>query len=103
MFPEPTVDDTTIKAAEFAVAGSAASSSTKRASKPNSDDWSRLRMAVSLAFGAPGVATRKIALGSALSTVKVQKLVRVSAGEPLSAKISVTRLLDKVGKSPGGS
>src|SRR6185369_11407550 len=63
----------------------------------------RLRRAVSLALGAAGLAITTSALGSALSTVKLQELVRVRTGEPLSAKINVTPLLDRVGKSPGGS
>src|SRR5207248_8142535 len=89
MLSEPTVDDTRINPARPAVAGTGASSSTKVASNP-SVDCSRLRRAFSLPFGALGSAMTRIALGSALSTRKLQEFDLELGGIALSLNSRLT-------------
>src|SRR5207302_8173717 len=78
-----------------------AASPTATTSNPSTDS-SRAFAAVSLACNAP-VATTKRTFGKELSTVKLHVLVRVSVGVPLSLNTSITQLLDRNGKTPGGT
>src|SRR5262245_48406962 len=97
MFAERPDDEMTMSAFPFASLVWESLSRTETTAKPS--DCKRLLTKLSEAVGVP---VSKSALGAALSTMKLQSLVRETAGEPLSAKISVTKLLESRAKSPGG-
>src|SRR5262245_58591313 len=72
-------------------------SRTELTSKPRT--CKRLLTKLSEAVGVP---VSNSAFGPPLSTMKLQSLVCETAAEPVSAKISTTKLLESTGKSAGG-
>src|SRR2546427_10643655 len=89
ILPEVPVEETRIKALVAALAGTAASSSTKGTSNPWTD-CRRFLTAISLPLGPFGSPITNSALGARLSTTKLQEIVRKTAGGPLSGKTRVT-------------